>query len=93
MPTRPGLLLVPSLLAFLAAVAAAAVPPQGQLWIVDKAGGGDFTEIQAAVDFASDGDTIRVVPETLPGVTYSDVVIDGKGLVLLGENPQPSRGA
>jgi hypothetical protein len=52
---------------------------QGELWIVDKAGGPGFvfTEIQPAVDAAADGDTVLV----RSGV-YSSFTIDGKALVV-----------
>lgn len=70
-----GLRLVLPLLACSVALA------QGQLWIVDKAGGPgvDFTEIQDAINFASDGDTIQVATGN-----YAPVEIDGRSLVLLG---------
>jgi len=32
----------------------------GMIWCVERDGSGDFTEIQAAVDMAFDGDTIRI---------------------------------
>lgn len=51
---------------------------QGQLWIVDKAGGGSaFTEIQPAIDAAADGDTILVKPGS-----YGAFTIDDKALVV-----------
>ncbi len=52
---------------------------QGQLWVVDKAGGPgfDFTEIQPAIDAAADGDTVLV-----RSGTYSSFAIDGKSLVV-----------
>src|SRR5688500_17381924 len=70
-----GLRLVVPLLACSVALA------QGQLWLVDKAGGPgvDFTEIQDAINFASDGDTIQVATGN-----YAPVEIDGRSLVLLG---------
>jgi hypothetical protein len=52
------------------------------LWIVDDGGGPgvDFTQPQAAVDAASDGDAILI----RPGV-YGSMAIDGKGLVVCGD--------
>ena len=55
--------------------------------VVDAAGGGDFTTLSAAVAAAADGDTILVrageYAEAAP------VVIDGKGLAIVGELPPP----
>jgi hypothetical protein len=56
---------------------------QGKLWTVDKGGAGDFTEIQDAIDFAADGDTIHVAGSP---TTYGPAVIAGKALVLLGRD-------
>ena len=60
---------------------------QGQLWIVDKAGGPgfDFTEIQPAVDAAANGDTVLVRSGSYPGFT-----IDGKSLVVTRDGASPS---
>jgi hypothetical protein len=72
---------MPTSLVLVPLLALSATPiAQGQLWTVDAAGGADFTEIQAAVDASADGDTILVA-----GGTYAAVVIDGKALVLLGD--------
>ena len=46
-------------------------------WTVDDDGPADFTDIQLAVDAASDGDRILVREGT-----YSNVAIDGKGLTI-----------
>ncbi|MHC5065102.1 MAG: hypothetical protein ACYTG5_14140, partial [Planctomycetota bacterium] len=53
---------------------------QGDI-IVDAAGGGDYTEIQAAVDAAPVGATIRVRHGIYPAVSIS------KGVRLLGDPP------
>ena len=63
---------------FLAASIASA---QGKLWIVNQSGGAgvDFTDIQPAVDAASDGDTILIQQGFS---TYGSFTIDGKALVV-----------
>lgn len=50
-----------------------------QTWTVAAAGGAQFTEIAAAVAAAGDGDLIVVEPGA-----YGPVVIDGKGLTVVG---------
>lgn len=62
------LLLTPTLLA-----------AQGTVWTVDDDGGGDFTEIQAAVDAAASGDTILVEDGS-----YTGFAVDAKQLVVVG---------
>src|SRR6185503_6459352 len=58
MGTRP-----PALAASLGLLLAALAAPCGAATlVVDPAGHGDFTEIQLALDLASDGDTVLVVP-------------------------------
>ena len=47
------------------------------LWTVDAGGGGDFVELQAAIDFAADGDTLSIAAGT-----YAPIRIDGKALRL-----------
>jgi hypothetical protein len=54
---------------------------QGQLWIVDGFGGGDYLELQPAIDAASDGDTILLRKFNQ---VYSGAVVDGKSLVIVG---------
>ena len=51
-----------------------------QTWIVDDDLSADFSNLQVAVNTASDGDTLLV-----RGGTYGAIVIDGKGLVIQGE--------
>ena len=57
---------------------------QGQLWIVDQAGGPgvDFTAIQPAIDTAGEGDTIVIHGSPTP---YAAFAIDGKSLVVKEE--------
>ena len=52
------------------------------LWIVDDDGGPgvDFTQPQAAVDAAADGDAILIRDGT-----YGGIAIDGKGLIVCGD--------
>ena len=50
-----------------------------EVWVVDRAGGGDFTRLQSAVDAADSGDTILIKPGWYLGAT-----VQGKGLQILG---------
>lgn len=52
------------------------------LIVVNSDGTGDFTSIQSAIDFASDGDVIRVVNS---GDNYSSFSINNKSVVLAGD--------
>jgi hypothetical protein len=51
---------------------------QGQVWHVASGGGADFTTIQAAVDAASDGDTIVVANGSYP----AGFLVDAKSLTI-----------
>jgi hypothetical protein len=56
------------------------------LWVVDQAGGGDFTTIQAAIDAADSGDAIEV----RPGI-YAGFIWESKELVVFGSGtPAPT---
>ncbi len=58
-----------------------AAPASAQsLWTVDAGGGGDFTEIQAAVDGSLDGDTI-IVKDGF----YGSFLVDDKALTIIAE--------
>ncbi|MDP7030345.1 MAG: right-handed parallel beta-helix repeat-containing protein [Phycisphaerales bacterium] len=48
----------------IATVLGLASPAAAVTWLVDVAGGGDYTAIQDAVDAASDGDVIEIAPGT-----------------------------
>jgi parallel beta-helix repeat protein len=52
-------------------------------WTVDDDGPADFSSIQEAVNAASDGDTILV----RAGTYYDEVLIKGKSISLIGEDP------
>ena len=52
-------------------------------WTVDDDGSADFHTIQEAVNAASDGDTILV----RAGTYYEEVLIKGKSISLIGEDP------
>jgi hypothetical protein len=58
---------------------------QGQLWVVDQAGGGDFVNVQRAINAAADGDTILI--RDVGWWPYGRAVIDGKALSLAGDTP------
>jgi len=51
-----------------------------RIWVVDAAGGGDFTDIQPAVDAAASGDLVLV-----RAGDYTGFEICGKGLTIVGE--------
>ncbi|MBN1948070.1 MAG: hypothetical protein JW797_20545 [Bradymonadales bacterium] len=58
---------------------------RGHVWTVDSSGRGDFTDIQTAVDAASDGDTILVAPGTYDGAVITkrlELVGDGAGVYI-----------
>ena len=58
-------------------------------WTVDDDGAADFDNIQAAVDAASDGDEIVVMPGTYTGTGSYVVNMNGKALLLRSqEGPQ-----
>ena len=64
-----------------AAVLAGAMPcVANKVWVVAPSGPADFSQIQPAVDAASDGDTILVKPGSYPGFT-----IDDKALSVVGD--------
>lgn len=68
-------------LAVLVAFFLPATHTQADVWVVDAAGGGDFTEIQAAIDASMDGDTILIRPSP---TRYASFDILGKGLHVSG---------
>ena len=85
-------------LATLLCVVALSVTSYGQaVWIVDDDGPADFATLQEAVDAASAGDLIRVradlPPQPYPQPTLEEgrVIIDGKGLDIVGEGTTAPR--
>lgn len=80
MPSRPTSLasLVLLALTLLAPLGAAGVI------VVDAEGGGDFVDLQAAIDAASDGDLLLLKGSST--LSYGPFVIDGKSLALHGDD-------
>jgi len=60
-----------------------------ETWTVDDDGKADFDNIQAAVDAASDGDEIIVMPGTYTGSGQNVVEIISKSIAIIG-NGEPS---
>jgi len=59
-----------------------ALPATADVHVVDLAGGGDFLDLQPAIDAAVDGDLLLVKAGSL----YSTALIDGKGLTIVAED-------
>ncbi|AQT69778.1 hypothetical protein STSP2_02975 [Anaerohalosphaera lusitana] len=51
--------------------------------VVDKTGRGDYTSIQDAINNASDGDVVEVMPETY----YEQINFYGRAITVTGTNP------
>jgi hypothetical protein len=66
------------ILLLILALVDAQLPAKAQRITVKQDGSGDFTIIQQAVDFSSNGDTVLV----WPGIYYENVMIDQKSIVL-----------
>ena len=62
-------------------LATSAVGIAGDVWVVNEAGGGHFTDIQPAVNAAQDGDVILVLSGS-----YSRVIVDDKELTITVED-------
>ena len=69
----------------LAASLLCAPPATAGTIVVDWAGGGDFLDLQPAIDAAVEGDTIlvRQLPPMHPP-TYTDFAVDGKSIAIVG---------
>lgn len=79
------------LTAFLASAActlAIATPLAANTWVVDAAGGGDFTDLQTAIDTVAPGDVLLILPVAGLG-SYGDALL-AKPLDLIG-SPGPVR--
>ena len=79
------------LTAFLASAActlAIATPLAANTWVVDAAGGGDFTDLQTAIDTVAPGDVLLILPVAGFG-SYGDALL-AKPLDLIG-SPGPVR--
>ena len=68
-------------LALAAIVLPLAPAARADVHVVDAAGGGDFTDLQPAIDAAQDGDTLLVKPGT-----YSRAEIVGKALQVMADS-------
>jgi hypothetical protein len=74
----------------LVALTSPALSAPTQTFLVDAGGGGDFTNLQAAVDAVPDGSLLRVVPWPNPALgSYGPVQLSGKSLTFLGLGPYP----
>lgn len=65
---------------FLVLVLTAPLSARADVWVVDASGAGDFSELQPAIDAASDGDVLRVRTGS-----YGPALIEAKGLVVGAE--------
>lgn len=70
-----------ALLTLVCALGGLAVEARASVWIVDAAGGGQFTDIQPCIDVAVDGDTILVRTGS-----YGAFVVPNKALRILAES-------
>ena len=59
-----------------------AAPATADVHVVDLGGGGDFLDLQPAIDAAADGDILLVKAGNL----YTSALIDGKGLTIVAED-------
>ena len=73
---------------FAALVSLAAAASAGVI-VVDFAGGGDFTTVQAAVNAAAEGDTILIEPTACSFCTLSGFVVNGKSLTIVADTTAP----
>ncbi len=68
------------------AVLAVVAVSQGRIITVDDDGVADFTNIQAAIDDANDGDTVLVADGTYTGDGNRDIDFHGKAITVKSEN-------
>ncbi|MFH1502338.1 MAG: right-handed parallel beta-helix repeat-containing protein [Candidatus Eisenbacteria bacterium] len=83
-PSRLATLLIAcSFVALAGCSSTSPTSPSGPVTLlVDPAGGGDHTTIQAALNEASGGDTVLVVPGTYTGAQNRDLDFGGQNIVL-----------
>jgi hypothetical protein len=70
------------------ALAGLSLPASAGVIVVDAAGGGDFTSLEAAVAAAADGDTLLVRPGHY-GIFDSSMLISGRSLVIAADGTGP----
>jgi len=69
----------------LLAIGAIAAPSSAATWYIKSDGSGDAADIQAAIDAASNGDTVLLASGTFTGTGNYDIDFSGKAVVLMGE--------
>ena len=88
-PMRYNCILVATLLTF--ASAGLSERAYGEEWVVSASGGGQFEDIQSAVDIASDGDQITVLPGVYVGTgDYVAEIADKTLYIIVSFLPVPT---
>ena len=64
------------------------LPCAAEIIIVDDGGYGDFDNIQAAIDYSTNGDLIYVLPGTYTGPGNRDIDFMGKAVTVTGVDPE-----
>jgi hypothetical protein len=77
-------------LAILALVFLATVSTRAKEFIVHPDGSGDYATIQAAVDAATEGDTITLTAGTFFGAGNRDIDFEGKNLIVHSSSDDPA---
>jgi hypothetical protein len=57
-----------------------------ETYVIHPDGSGDFPSIQAAIDFASDGDIIELTDGTFTGDGNRDVMLQGKAVTMRSQS-------
>ncbi|MBN2271752.1 MAG: right-handed parallel beta-helix repeat-containing protein [Sedimentisphaerales bacterium] len=65
----------------------AAIPCRARIITVDDDAPADFNNIQAAIDDATNGDTVEVQPGTYTGLGNRDIDFLGRAITVTGTNP------
>ncbi len=68
----------------------AVLPAAGTIYIVDPGGGGDFTEIQPAINAAGWGDIVELVDDTFQGPGNETLDFLGKAITLRSQSGNPN---